>query len=209
MRHDGDSSDTQEVLAAKYDSGSTSLFAVSTHGLLWCWDLTTGVPRRRPVRLWPKMRRLTIECRPMFSPAGMRFGLLTVPADSDPPYAEPSPYPSRSMAVFDLSNPAGPIPPPIQLRGHGGRILAFSFFPDGRYIATASEDATVRLWRTEDGSCVETFTEHDAAVTHVVFSGNGNVLASAAEDGSVRVRKDMRTLLSRYADSARANGYER
>ncbi|KAI0747259.1 WD40-repeat-containing domain protein, partial [Daedaleopsis nitida] len=75
------------------------------------------------------------------------------------------------------------------LEGHDGAVNAFALTPRGEYIATASMDHTVRLWKTEDGECVGTFTEHEAAVTHVVISADGRILASGAEDGTVCVRK--------------------
>ncbi|KAI0747262.1 WD40-repeat-containing domain protein, partial [Daedaleopsis nitida] len=75
------------------------------------------------------------------------------------------------------------------LVGHDAAVNAFAFTPEGEYIATASADCTVRLWRTQDGTCVGIFTEHEAAVTHLVISDDGSVLASGAENGTVCVRK--------------------
>ena len=55
--------------------------------------------------------------------------------------------------------------------------------------AMAPEEISVGAWRTRDGECIRTFKEHEAAVTHVVISANGSILASGAEDGTVCVRK--------------------
>ena len=78
------------------------------------------------------------------------------------------------------------------LEGHDSeqcRIHTACFSPCGKYIASASEDGAVRLWRTRDGSCIATLSGHDSAVFHVVFSPNGKTLVSASSDGSVLIRK--------------------
>ncbi|KAI0743555.1 hypothetical protein C8Q80DRAFT_846698 [Daedaleopsis nitida] len=65
-------------------------------------------------------------------------------------------------------------PMAVVLRGHSARIHAFAFSPDGWYVATASADTTDKLWKTSDGSCVETLTEHTASVTHAVISADSD-----------------------------------
>ncbi len=73
------------------------------------------------------------------------------------------------------------------LYGHTRPVKAVCMSPCERYVATASEDTTVRLWSTMDGSHIWTFLDHDAAVTHILFSSDGSTLASADEDGKVCV----------------------
>ena len=52
----------------------------------------------------------------------------------------------------------------------------------------------MRLWRTSDGSCIVTLSEHKDKVTHVVFSPDGKALVSGDEAGIVIIRQ-MRNVL--------------
>ncbi|KAI0787260.1 WD40-repeat-containing domain protein [Fomes fomentarius] len=199
----------EELLAATFNHSNASLVAISDHGAIWSWDVASGIPLHRPVPLCGAIP-FTSEYRMRFSRVGMRLGILPVFEHTAHDGIIHSPKPDShserdsSMVVVDLSSPTGPHTP-IQLHGHKGRINVFSFSPDGRFVATASADYTVRLWRTSDGTCVETYTEHEAPVTHVVFSGNGDVLASGAEDGTVRVRKKMQEVLSCHSEATVAD----
>ena len=73
-------------------------------------------------------------------------------------------------------------------RGHNGKITAVDISPDGRFVASAAGDATVRLWDVEDGTEVRQFREHTDYVYSVKFIRNGQQLASASRDGTIRFR---------------------
>ncbi len=65
-----------------------------------------------------------------------------------------------------------------------GRAVAFC--PHGRWLATASDDDTARIWDVGSGSQLATFT-HDNVVVGVAFSPDGRWLATASEDHAARV----------------------
>jgi WD40 repeat protein len=66
--------------------------------------------------------------------------------------------------------------------GHGYGVLAVSFSPDGKLLASGGSDRTVRLWDTLTGECVRTVEAHSDSVRALSFSPDGKLVASSSGD---------------------------
>lgn len=76
--------------------------------------------------------------------------------------------------------------PMIQaLAGHLETVRIITFSPDGKQIASGSEDGIIKLWDTVTGSLQQTLSGHSKEITAMAFLPDGKLIMSGAHEGSV------------------------
>ncbi len=88
--------------------------------------------------------------------------------------------------------------------GHTNDVNSVSFSPNGKILASASWDNTIKLWDVKSGREIRTLERHTDGVNSVSFSPNGKILASASWDNTIKLwniesGREIRTL-ERHTD---------
>ena len=90
------------------------------------------------------------------------------------------------------------------LKGHSNQVNTVSFSPDGKILASASSDQTIKLWEVKEGTLLETLNGHKQSIWRVNFSPNGKIIASASSDKSVKLwdlnGRELKTLNGHNSD---------
>lgn len=75
----------------------------------------------------------------------------------------------------------------ITFKGHNAAVTNVAYSTDGKRLASASYDQTVKVWDTTSGEVIHTLKGHTGMVWSLAFSPDGKRLVSAGWDREARV----------------------
>nr|MDO8084256.1 hypothetical protein [Candidatus Sigynarchaeum springense] len=78
---------------------------------------------------------------------------------------------------------------PLMELHHENAVLSVAFSPDGKTLATGSEDKAARLWDVRTGKQLRALEGHEGLINSVAFSPNGSLLATGSKDKTARLWK--------------------
>jgi WD40 repeat protein len=129
------------------------------------WELAGARQVAGPFQIHAAIRNMK------FSPNGK---CLAIAADSD----------SESVVeVRDIATGKGI----GALLVHRDIVNAFEFSPDGRWLATACEDHSARVWNALTGEPVTPWLQHGYEVREAIFSSDSRSLATRTRRGEIRL----------------------
>jgi len=90
----------------------------------------------------------------------------------------------RTWSLWDIHKPNKCL---LQQEGHSKEVYCIDFQCDGSLAATGDLGGVIRVWDCRSGRAVMGLDDHIQGVLDINFSPNGFVIASAAEDNTVKM----------------------
>ncbi|MBL9173953.1 MAG: protein kinase [Verrucomicrobiales bacterium] len=159
--------DNERIQRAEFSPDGRQILTTSHDSAIRLRDSATGLGTRTFV----PGRHMVDEAH--YSPDGRWF----VTAEYDPSFA------SRPAQLWSVAT-GKPVGAPLS---HQDGTVSCAFSPDGRRVASGSEDGTARIWKVPSGEPVTPPLLHENKVRQVLFSADGTLLATRTHSGAVRL----------------------
>lgn len=153
-------------VAAVVFSPDGKLLATGSYGQVVIWDLA----KVEPVKVLTNVLGAVNDVR--FSPDGK---LLAVAGGQPAGKGDLRFYQTSDWKLLGT------------LRGHDDVVFSIAFTPDGKKLASASFDKTVRIWNVSTQEQEKIFTGHSDFVYAVAFSPDAKYLVSCSKDRTVKL----------------------
>lgn len=75
----------------------------------------------------------------------------------------------------------------LQVVEHQKAVRALAISPDGNFLASGSNDKTIKVWEMNAGKLIKTLIGHNGSAIAVAISPNGELLASGSGDNTIKV----------------------
>jgi RNA polymerase sigma factor (sigma-70 family) len=165
LRTDGE---LNVLWAAAFSADGKSVVTAGMGNHVRVWDATTG-QLRVALESYPGGSRPDAVCTVAFSLDGKRVAAVGEGATAH---------------VWDLTTRSEVMGLP---EGHHAAVGVLAYAPDGKTLASASADHTIRLWNAATGQALRLLKGHTAAVRALAYAPDGRTLASADMSGVLRL----------------------
>jgi WD40 repeat protein len=155
-----------------YSPDGRRLATASKDGTVKVWDAGTG----------KEVRALKGHTGPVYSVCFSPDGRRLASGGGAGPHAPFQPGPGEVKA-WEVETGKEV----LVLNGHSGPVAAVCYSPDGRRLATASNDRTVKVWDAQTGHEILNLQGHTRWVDSVCYSPDGKHLASGGSDGTIKL----------------------
>ncbi|KAH7129148.1 vegetative incompatibility protein HET-E-1 [Dactylonectria macrodidyma] len=154
--------DTERIISVTFSPNGTLIASASSDGTLRLWRSNDGVCVQKLMK-------------------GRRY-IMSVAFAPDDVFVAAATLQEHTVWIWRCGDGAFI----RELRGHKLSVQLVVFSPDGTLIASASADETVRLWRSEDGACLQVLMVYSPVIS-VLFSPDSTLLASSSSNHMMRI----------------------
>jgi serine/threonine protein kinase len=73
------------------------------------------------------------------------------------------------------------------LNGHSQKVNAIAISPNGKILASGSDDKTIKIWNLTTGKVIRNLEGHSDSVQALAISPNGKILVSGSDDNTIKI----------------------